>query len=64
MRRKIFKMRLSKICNFHKTRKKETLYTKKLRSLQKITICQSVGCEILNKIAKQLLKMLNKFVSN
>ena len=50
----------SKICNFQKTRKKEITHTRKLRILQKITICQSVGCEILNKIAKQLLKMLNK----
>jgi len=44
-------------------RKKETLLTRKLCTLQKIIICQSVGmiiCEILNEIAKQLLKMLNK----
>ena len=35
--------------NFQKTRKKETTHTRKLRILQKI--CQSVECEILNKIA-------------
>ena len=49
------KSRLSKcvfkICNFQKTGKKEITDTKK-RTLQKIIICQSIGCEILNEIAK------------
>jgi len=35
---------------------------KKLRILQKIIICQSVGCEMLNVIAEQLLKILNKCI--
>jgi len=64
MRSRLSKSVLFKIFNFQEMKKNEILHTKTLRTLQKITICQSVGCEILNKIAKQLLKMLNKFVSN
>jgi len=33
----------SKICNFQKTRKKEIMHTRKLRTLQKIIICHLVG---------------------
>jgi len=67
MRSRLSKSVLFKIFNFQEMKKNEILHTKTLRTLQKITICKSVGCEILNKIAKQLLKILNKcilFVSN
>jgi len=58
MRSNLLKCVLFKICNFQKTRKK--LRREKLCTSQKIIIYQSIGWEILNKIAKQLLKMLNK----
>ena len=47
-------------CKFCPKREKNYAH-KKLHTLQKITIYQSVECEILNKIVKQLLKMLNKY---
>ena len=62
LRSRFSKCVLSKICDFQKRRKKETRHTRKLRTLQKIILCQSIECEMLNKIAKQLLKMLNKCI--
>jgi len=47
--------------NFQKTRKKGTPHTRKLRILENNNM-SIVRCEILNKIAKQLLKMLNKCI--
>ena len=56
MRSRLSKSVLFKIFNFQEMKKNEILHTKTLRTLQKITICQSVGCEILNKIAKTIAK--------